>query len=184
MQLTSSAFPPNGSIPAKYTCDGAGVSPPLQIAGVPAGSRSLALIVYDPDVPKSIKADGRYSHWVVWNLAPATSALEEHRSGGVSEGGRAGYIPPCPPNGEHRYIFQLFALDKDLRDAKIFLESDLRRAMQGHIVEQTELVGRYTSRTSSALNLVIPGIAAVVLAALAYRFIAARRAARSTSPPR
>ena len=181
MNLTSPAFESNGSIPSKYTCDGEGISPPLQISGVPAGSRSLALIVYDPDVPKSMKADGRYSHWVVWDLAPGTSALEEHRSGGVSEGGRAGYIPPCPPNGEHRYIFQLFALDKDLRDTKIYLESDLRRAMQGHIVEQTELVGRYTSRTSSALNLVLPGIAAVVLAALAYRFISARRAARSTS---
>jgi Raf kinase inhibitor-like YbhB/YbcL family protein len=184
VQLTSSAFPPAGSIPAKYTCDGAGVSPPLQIAGVPAGSRGLALIVYDPDVPRSIKADGRYSHWVLWNLPPGLSTIEEHRSGGVSEGGHAGYIPPCPPNGEHRYIFQLFALDKSLGDEKIYLEQDLRRVMQGHIVEQTELVGRYTSRTSSALNLVLPGIAAVVLAALAYRFIAARRAARSTSAPR
>jgi hypothetical protein len=175
VQLTSSAFQPDGSIPAKYTCDGAGVSPPLQIAGVPAGSRSLALIVYDPDVPKSIKPDGRYSHWVLWNLAPGISGIEEHRSGGISENGRAGYIPPCPPNGEHRYIFQLFALDNNLADAKIFLESDLRRAMQGHIVEQTELVGRYSTSSSKALNYFLPAAVGVVLIALAWKVIRNRR---------
>jgi Raf kinase inhibitor-like YbhB/YbcL family protein len=182
VQLTSSAFQPDGSIPAKYTCDGAGVSPPLQIAGVPAGSRGLALIVYDPDVPKSIKADGRYTHWVLWNLAPGLSAIEEHRSGGISENGRAGYIPPCPPNGEHRYIFQLFALDKSLGDEKIYLEQDLRRAMQGHIVEQTELVGRYTSQTSKTLNYFLPVAVGVVLLALAWKVVANR--VRSTSTPR
>ena len=175
MQLTSPAFEPNGSIPAKYTCDGPGGNPPLQISGVPAGSRGLALIVYDPDVPKSIKADGRYSHWVLWNLAPGTSAIEEHRSGGISENGRAGYIPPCPPNGEHRYIFQLFALDKGLEAEKIYLEQDLRRVMQGHIVEQTELVGRYASRTSNALNWVVVGLVGATLLALVYKIIANRR---------
>jgi Raf kinase inhibitor-like YbhB/YbcL family protein len=171
VQLTSSAFPPNGSIPAKYTCDGAGVSPPLQIAGVPAGSRSLALIVYDPDVPKSIKADGRYSHWVLWNLAPGISTIEEHRSGGISENGRAGYLPPCPPNGEHRYIFQLFALDKNLGDEKIYLEQDLHRVMQGHVVEQTELVGRYASQTSKTLSYFLPVAVGAVLIALAWKVI-------------
>jgi Raf kinase inhibitor-like YbhB/YbcL family protein len=171
VQLTSSAFQPNGSIPAKYTCDGAGMSPPLQIAGVPAGSRSLALIVYDPDVPKSIKPDGRYSHWVVWNIAPGTSGIEEHQSGGISENGRAGYIPPCPPNGEHRYIFQLFALDKNLSDEKIYLEQDLRRVMQGHIVEQAELVGRYSTSTSKAVNYFLPAAVGLVLIALAWKAV-------------
>lgn len=175
--LTSPAFAPDGSIPAKYTCDGAGVSPPLQIAGVPAGSRSLALIMYDPDVPKSIKADGRYSHWVLWNLPPGTSTIEEHHSGGLSENGQAGYLRPCPPNGEHRYIFQLFALDKNLDEAKIYLEQDLRRAMQGHIVDQTELVGRYASRKSSTLNLVVVGVVGVTLLALVYKIITNRRQA-------
>jgi len=176
VQLTSPAFGPNGSIPAKYTCDGAGVSPPLQISGVPAGSRSLALIAYDPDVPKSIKADGRYTHWVLWNLPPGTTAIEEHHSGGISENGQAGYLRPCPPNGEHRYIFQLFALDRNV-DAKILLESDLRRAMQGHVVEQTALVGRYASRASSTLNLVIAGSVGVALIALAWKVISNRRSA-------
>ena len=178
MQLTSPAFAANAEIPAKYTCDGQGINPPLQISGVPAGARSIALIVYDPDVPKTIKADGRYSHWVLWNLAPATSAIEEHRSGGISENGRDGYIPPCPPNGEHRYIFQLFALDKSIADQKIYLEQDLRRVMQGHIMEQTELVGRYTSRTSAQLNFVLPGILVLGAIALIYKIIAARRSGR------
>ena len=182
MQLTSSAFQPNGSIPAKYTCDGAGVSPPLHIAGVPAGSRGLALIVYDPDVPRSIKPDGRYSHWVLWNLAPGISAIEEHRSGGISENGRAGYIPPCPPNGEHRYIFELFALDKNFDEEKIYLEQDLRRVMQGHVVERAELVGRYSTSTSKVLNYFLPAAVGVVLVALAWKVIANR--ARSTSTPR
>jgi len=177
MQLTSPAFEPNGSIPAKYTCDGAGISPPLQISGVPAEARGgLALIVYDPDVPKSIKADGRYTHWVLWNLPPRLSAIEEHRSGGISENGRAGYLPPCPPNGEHRYVFQLFALEKPI-DEHILLESDLRRAMQGHIVEQTELVGRYVSRKTGTLNMVVAGIVGVAVLALLYRIIANRRSA-------
>jgi len=175
VQLTSPAFAANAEIPAKYTCDGQGINPPLQISGVPAGARSIALIVYDPDVPKTIKADGRYSHWVLWNLAPATSAIEEHRSGGISENGRDGYIPPCPPNGEHRYIFQLFALDKSIAGEKIYLEQDLRRVMQGHIMEQTELVGRYTSRTSAQLNFVLPGILVLGAIALIYKIIAARR---------
>jgi Raf kinase inhibitor-like YbhB/YbcL family protein len=176
LNLTSPAFESNGSIPSKYTCDGEGISPPLQISGVPAGSRSLALILYDPDVPKSIKADGRYTHWVLWNLPSSTSAIEEHRSGGLSENGQEGYIRPCPPNGEHRYIFQLFALDQKI-DARILLESDLRRAMQGHIVEQTELVGRYASKTTSMLNLVLPGIVGVALIALVWKVIANRRSA-------
>ena len=176
MQLTSPAFEPNGSIPSKYTCDGLGVSPPLQITGVPAGSRSLALIAYDPDVPKSIKADGHFTHWVLWNLPPGTTAIEEHHSGGIAENGEAGYIRPCPPNGEHRYIFQLFALDHDV-DAKILLESDLRRAMQGHIVGQTELVGRYTSRSTSTLNTVVLGIVGVAVLALVWKIIANRRQA-------
>ena len=176
MELTSPAFAANGEIPAKYTCDGAGISPPLQISGVPPGSRSLALIVYDPDVPKSIKADGRYSHWVLWNLPPGTSSIEEHHSGGKSENGQDGYIRPCPPNGEHRYIFQLFALDTDLKDARIFLESDLRRAMQGHIMGQADLVGRYTSRSSSQLNFVVLGVIGAAVVALAWKVISARRA--------
>lgn len=174
--LSSPAFGSNSSIPAKYTCNGSGTNPPLQITGVPSSATSLALIVYDPDVPKSIKPDGQYFHWGLWNLSPVTALIEESRGGGISEGGGAGYIPPCPPNGEHRYVFQLFALDKSLGET-IASEGDLRQAMRGHVIEQTELVGRYRSLTSTALSFLLPAIVVIALAALIYRFVAGRRQA-------
>src|SRR5438046_2757936 len=171
LTVSSPAFVPNAVIPAAYTCDGAGTSPPLSITGVPQAAKSLALIVFDPDVPKTIKADGRYLHWALWNLATTTTTIDESRGGGLSEGGRAGWVPPCPPNGEHRYVFQVFALDRSLGDEKISNEADLRRAMDSHTLEQAELVGRYTSRTSNQLNFIFAAIGVVVIAALAYRFI-------------
>src|SRR5712671_1003075 len=98
LSITSPAFQPAGQLPPKYTCDGQGVNPALTIAGVPAAAKSLALIVVDPDVPKSIKPDGRYLHWALWNLqATTTMMIEEGRGGGLSESGRAGYVPACPP---------------------------------------------------------------------------------------
>jgi hypothetical protein len=173
--IGSPAFQQNGAIPPKFTCDGQGTNPALQFTGVPAASKSLALVVFDPDVPKALKPDGRYLHWALWNLPSSTTTIEEGRSGGLSEGGRAGYIPPCPPNGEHRYVFQLFALNASLGDEKISSEADLRQAMQGHVMEQAELVGRYASRTSSLINFVLPGIVALALIALVYQFVMARR---------
>ena len=174
MQLTSTAFEANGAIPPQYTCDGPGTNPALQVTGVPAGAKSLALIVFDPDVPKMIKPDGRYLHWALWNLPTASTTIEEGRGGGMAEGGHAGYIPPCPPSGEHRYVFQLFALDKTFGDAKIASEGDLRSAMSGHIVEQAELTGRYASRASGQLMFVLAGIALLGIAVVAYRFMARR----------
>ncbi len=91
--------------------------------------------------------------------------------GGLSEGGRVGYVPACPPSGEHRYVFQLFALDVSLGNAKIARESELRRAMDDHILEQAELVGRYASRTSRLFTTIGWGIAGVIILVLAYRFI-------------
>jgi Raf kinase inhibitor-like YbhB/YbcL family protein len=175
LSITSSSFQQDVGIPSAFTCDGAGKNPPLHLSGVPAEAKSLALIVFDPDVPKYIKPDGRYLHWALWNLSPSTTTIEEGRGGGLSENGRSGYIPPCPPNGEHRYVFQLFALNASLGDAKIAGETDLRQAMEGRVLERAELVGRYTSRTSGQLNFVLPGILALALVALVYQFIMARR---------
>ena len=176
LTISSPAFEQNGSIPAAFTCDGAGRNPVLQFSGVPAAAKSLALIVFDPDVPKAIKSDGRYLHWALWNLAPTSAVVEEGTGGGLSEGGHSGWIPPCPPNGEHRYIFQAFALDVSLGDAKIVSEEDLRRAMQGHTIEQAELVGRYTGRASvvGTILLVLVPLAAV---AILYRVFRRGRAA-------
>ena len=177
LSISSPSFQQNAALPEKFTCDGAGTNPALQFSGVPATAKSLALIVFDPDVPKMLKEDGRWLHWALWNLAPNAPGIAEGYGGGLSEGGGAGYVPACPPNGEHRYIFQLFALDISLGDAKIARESELRRAMDGHILEQAELVGRYSSRTSRLFTTVGLAIVAVVVLVLVYRLTKRRRRA-------
>jgi Raf kinase inhibitor-like YbhB/YbcL family protein len=181
LSIASPAFQQNGSIPSAFTCDGAGKNPALEIGGTPAAAKSLALIVFDPDVPKAIKSDGRYLHWALWNLAPTSAVIEEGRGGGLSEGGRSGWIPPCPPNGEHRYVFQAFALDASLGDAKIASEADLRRVMQGHVLEQAELVGRYTGRVPSLLGSILLGLVLLVAVVILYRVIRRGRAAEPAS---
>jgi len=144
LKLSSSAFGSNESIPSKFTCDGAGMNPALQFSGVPANAKSLALIVEDPDVPKNIKADGLFEHWLIWDIPPTSKGFAEGEGkGGINETGSAGFIGPCPPDREHRYFFKLFALDKMLTGVKIASKADLDKAMAGHIVAQTELVGRY-----------------------------------------
>jgi len=144
MKITSSAFAHNGSIPSKYTCDGAGMNPPLQFSGVPAAAKSLALIVEDPDVPKNLKADGLFEHWLIWDIDPKkTGFAEGEGKGGINEMGTAGFLGPCPPDREHRYFFKLFALDSKLTGAKISSKADLDKAMAGHVMAQAELIGLY-----------------------------------------
>src|SRR3989344_5902265 len=119
MKLTSPAFENNSSIPAKYTCDGANINPPLAIADVPAAAKSLVLIMDDPDVPTTIRPDGTWDLWLVWNIDPAVDVINEGREPngiiGLNTGGRAGYGGPCPPDREHRYFFKLYALDVALQ---------------------------------------------------------------------
>ena len=147
LQISSPAFQNNGVIPAKYTCDGAGTNPALQFGGVPAKAKSLALIVEDPDVPKNLKADGMFDHWVLWDIAPTAKGIAEgDGKGGMNETGTAGFMGPCPPDREHRYFFKLFALDTKLTGAKIAGKKDLEKAMDGHVLEKAELVGRYTKQ--------------------------------------
>lgn len=146
LKISSSAFQNNGSIPQKYTCDGANVSPPLAFEGVPAGVKSLALIVDDPDAPV-----GTWVHWVVWNMdATATGIAEnsvpEGAVQGVNDFKRRDYGGPCPPSGTHRYFFKLYALDALLKLNANGKKADLERAMHGHIVAQGELIGLYRRR--------------------------------------
>jgi Raf kinase inhibitor-like YbhB/YbcL family protein len=151
MTITSDVFEAGGLIPAKYTCDGENVSPPLAFAGVPGGTESLTLIVDDPDVPKSIRPDGMWTHWLVWNMPVNMSAIAE---GGVpngvigqNSGGNKQYSGPCPPDREHRYFFKLFALDTILDlDANSVGKADLERAMDGHILAEAQLMGRYARK--------------------------------------
>jgi Raf kinase inhibitor-like YbhB/YbcL family protein len=145
MKITSSAFQDGANIPSKFTCDGADTSPPLQIADIPSEAKSLALIVDDPDAPS-----GLFTHWLVWNIPPQTSAVGE---GSVPKGvqgtndfGKSGYGGPCPPSGAHRYYFKIFALDRELDLPFGAKRGQLDAAMKGHIVAQGELMGRYSKR--------------------------------------
>jgi Raf kinase inhibitor-like YbhB/YbcL family protein len=144
LQITSSAFPANGSIPSKYTCDGPGVNPPLVFSSIPAKTQSLVLIMDDPDVPKSLVPSGVFDHWLIWDLpADSKGFAEGAGKGGLNGMGQQGYMGPCPPDREHRYFFKLYALDTKLTSAKISNKKDLEAAMEGHIIERAELIGRY-----------------------------------------
>jgi Raf kinase inhibitor-like YbhB/YbcL family protein len=179
LRIDSPSFEQNAVLPPQFTCDGTGTSPALRFSGAPPGTRSLVLIVVDPDVPRSIKADGRYLHWALWDMAAdRKEIIEGQRARGLNENGPGAYIPACPPNGEHRYVFQLYALNSAIGRAAISNEADLRRAMEGHVLDQAELVGRYTTRSFRIMRMVIGGIVLLIVVALVYRVVARRR-----SPP-
>lgn len=148
--LSSSAFSNNGSVPDIYTCDGNDASPPLAWSGVPEGTKSLALIVDDPDAPDPAAPQTRYVHWVIYNLPPTTDHLSEDVHSlpagareGLNDWKRVGYGGPCPRIGRHRYVFTLYALDVMLDDLGAPTRMTLEQAMQGHVLAHTELVGTY-----------------------------------------
>lgn len=152
MELSSSAFAQHGDIPSLYTCEGSDQSPPLAWSGLPAGTLSLALIVDDPDAPDPAAPRMTWVHWVLYNLPPATTGLAAGASAaglpdgtrtGLNDWKRQGYGGPCPPIGRHRYIHKIYALDTVLPDLKPATKDALLKAMQGHILAQTELVGYY-----------------------------------------
>lgn len=144
MMIQSTAFENGGMIPQKYTCKGEGMSPPLNFSHVPGSARELVLIMSDPDAP-----GGDFVHWVVYGIDPVSIVVREGEvpSGGrlgiASTGRRLGYVPPCPPSGTHRYIFHLYALDTFLPSEALPTKADLLSAMQGHIVAEAELMGRF-----------------------------------------
>jgi Raf kinase inhibitor-like YbhB/YbcL family protein len=145
MKITSSAFHEGANIPSKFTCDGSDTSPPLQIADVPSGAKSLVLIVDDPDAPS-----GLFTHWLVWNIPPQTGSIAEGSAPqgvqGANDFGKSGYRGPCPPPGTHRYSFKIFALDRELELRSGAKRSQVDAAMKGHVIAQGELVGRYAKR--------------------------------------
>jgi Raf kinase inhibitor-like YbhB/YbcL family protein len=145
MTIQSSAFENGTDIPSKYTCDGENVSPPLVFGDVPSEARSLALIMHDPDAPM----EGGFTHWVAWNIDPHAKDVVEGGDPpgailGANGAGTAKYTGPCPPSGSHRYYFYLYALDSELISLEPGAKKGaLEEAMQGHIVAQAELMGRY-----------------------------------------
>jgi Raf kinase inhibitor-like YbhB/YbcL family protein len=152
LKLTSSAFADGDAIPRKYTCQGADVSPPLAWEGVPAGTKSLVLIVDDPDAPDPKAPRMTWVHWVLYNVPADAKALPENaaRTGlpkgtavGLNDWNRADYGGPCPPIGRHRYFHKLYALDAALTALTRPTKADVVRAMAGHVLAETQLVGTY-----------------------------------------
>lgn len=152
LTLTSASFEAGGEIPTKYTCEGEDISPPLTWSDLPEGTRSLALVVDDPDAPDPAAPKMIWVHWVLYNLPPSATGLGENvGSAGLPEGTlegvndwkRAGYGGPCPPIGRHRYFHKLYALDTVLPDLGRPTKAELVRAMKGHVLAEVELIGTY-----------------------------------------
>jgi hypothetical protein len=155
MALTSPAFTAGGEIPVVHTCEGADTSPALEWSGVPAGTKSLALVVDDPDAPDPKAPRMTYVHWVLYNIPPTATRLPEGaaRGGlppgtreGTNDWKRTGYGGPCPPIGRHRYFHKLYALDVELPVLGTPTKAQLEKAMEGHILAKAELIGTYQKK--------------------------------------
>jgi Raf kinase inhibitor-like YbhB/YbcL family protein len=152
LTVESPAFPDGGEIPAKYTCEGQDIAPPLAWSGIPPGTRSLVLIVDDPDAPDPKAPRMTWVHWVVYNMPPDTTALPEGTtskqlpagsSEGLNDWKRAGYGGPCPPVGRHRYFHKLYALDTVLEEMSKPVKAEVEAAIEGHVIEQAQMIGTY-----------------------------------------
>jgi Raf kinase inhibitor-like YbhB/YbcL family protein len=150
--VRSSSFGPNGSIPAKHTCEGGDVSPPLAWSDAPAETKSFALIVDDPDAPDPKAPRMTWVHWVLYNLPASANQLPEGVSAaalpagthqGLNDWKRTGYGGPCPPIGRHRYFHKLYALDAVLSDMGAATKAQVEQAMKGHVLATAELIGTY-----------------------------------------
>jgi len=151
IELKSSAFSEGGSIPDKYSCNGPNVSPPLKWNTIPQDTKSIAIIVDDPDAPR-----GDWVHWVVYHLPPSLRDLPERipkdkilgNGGrqGTNDFGKIGYDGPCPPSGTHRYYFRIYALDAEVLTEPGATKAQLLKAMDGHILAEGQLMGRYSHK--------------------------------------
>jgi Raf kinase inhibitor-like YbhB/YbcL family protein len=153
VKISSPAFQEGGDIPSLFTCEGDDINPELHFSGIPQGAKALVLIMDDPDVPESIRKDRMFDHWVVFNIPPSTTEiLEDSQPEGVpgkNTGGGLDYYGPCPPDRKHRYFFKLYALDQELSLPKGATKIQVEQAMQGHILEQAQLMGHYEKRVPS-----------------------------------
>jgi Raf kinase inhibitor-like YbhB/YbcL family protein len=148
MEISSSVFKEGTIIPAKYTCDNIDVSPPLEWTQVPSGTKTFAIICDDPDAPQRT-----FVHWVIFNIpgdltelsenTPKTDHLKNGAAQGKNDFGKAGYGGPCPPGGTHRYYFKLYAIDSELDPKQINNKKELLKAIEGHILAEAQLMGRY-----------------------------------------
>ena len=143
LTISSPAFKHEAAIPSQYTCDGENISPPLQIDGIPAATRSLVLIMDDPDAPR-----GTFDHWLVWNIEPVTALAEGSVPGtqGANSFGKTAYGGPCPPSGTHRYFFKVFALSSNLDLPSGANKKTLEQALQPHVLAEGTLMGTYSRK--------------------------------------
>lgn len=141
--VESPAFNHNGYIPPQYTCDGENISPPIEISDIPADTKTLALIMEDPDAPGKV-----FDHWLLWNLSPDEPIAERTQEGisGINSFGQTGYGGPCPPSGTHRYFLKIYALDKELPLVTGENKDSLLEAMENHILATGQLIGRYSKK--------------------------------------
>jgi Raf kinase inhibitor-like YbhB/YbcL family protein len=143
MQISSNDFSPGGTIPPRHTCEGSNTSPSLRFAYVPANTKSLVLIMDDPDAQK-----GTFTHWLVWNIPPdaidfTTGTTPSGVVVGTNDEGKLGYTGPCPPSGQHRYYFRLFALDTTLTLPATARRAAVQAAIKGHILAEATILGRF-----------------------------------------
>lgn len=155
-QIKSNAFQADGNIPSRFTCEGENISPELSWSGAPEGTKTFALVLHDPDAPHK----GGYTHWVAFNIpatvnhvaenVPKSSTFPEGGTQGKNDDGKSGYTGPCPPSGAHRYYFHLYAVDGQVDLGANTTKADLEQALKGHILAQTELMGRYKKGAGKA----------------------------------
>lgn len=142
--ITSPSFFEGADIPVKFSCRGENISPAINIRSIPAEAKSLAIIVEDPDAPHGI-----FDHWVVWNLQPRNTIVENSKDGvqGKNGTGGTGYTGPCPPYGIHRYQFKVYALDSMLDLPVSTNKKNLMNAMKDHVIAGGELTGIFSSQS-------------------------------------
>jgi Raf kinase inhibitor-like YbhB/YbcL family protein len=155
LTLVSADFDAGGSIPPAHTCDGSDISPALSWSGIPAGAKSLALVIDDPDAPDPAAPKMTWVHWVLYNIPISVASLPASIGGttlppgtrtGLNDWKKSAYGGPCPPTGRHRYVHKLYALDVQLPDLGHPTKAELEKAMRGHILAQGELTGTYQKK--------------------------------------
>jgi Raf kinase inhibitor-like YbhB/YbcL family protein len=161
LTIRSPAFSHEGAIPTRYTCEGEDISPALEWRSAPDATASLALLVEDPDAPDPLAPQTIFTHWLLYNLPPESSGLVENvgpetlpRGARIGENdfGRTRWGGPCPPIGEHRYFFKLYALDTPLPTARVPNRTSLLDAIEGHVLDYAELIGTYRKRRGARLS--------------------------------
>lgn len=157
LTLTSPAFENNGKIPSKYTCDAENISPPLEISGIPEGTESLILVMDDPDIPDTVKQERgieKFDHFVLYNISPELTSIPEGEANsegtlGLTSRGTPGYVGPCPPDREHRYIFRLYAVSGVLNFIQAPTLDEVEEAAKGMTLESATLTGLYERVTNA-----------------------------------